>query len=102
MSDLSTDEIEAISTQAFDLAETVAQDPGRRAELHATAESLREKLKQLATELRAKDPEAYEQVSDTVSEALLDLKYVIRETEGVSLRLNKVIQDQRADHPSTP
>ncbi|HML98990.1 MAG TPA: hypothetical protein PKD75_10960 [Tepidiformaceae bacterium] len=60
-------------------------EPAMRAE----AERAQQELRELARELRTSHPGVYDRLSDTISEALLDLKYALTAPQAVSLRLNQ-------------
>jgi hypothetical protein len=92
MTETLVDELEAIDRESYRMATEVVATPRLRADLRPRADVLRRRLREIAAEMR-KEPELYQAHSDQISEALLDLKFVIGEShKGVSLRLNRVIR----------
>ena len=88
--------IEDIDREAFAMATAVLDDAAQRPRLAERAATLRSDLKLLATQLKAREPAVYAKVADSVSEALLDLKFVcLEQPRGVSLRLNRLMRAQR-------
>lgn len=79
-----------LDERAFDLAierwRTAAPlEPAKRTE----AERAQKELREIARELRASRPAIYDRLSDSISEALLDVKYALTAPPGVSLRMNQ-------------
>jgi len=88
-------ELKAIDRPAFEMAVLVVENPANRGKLVAKAQLLRERLKEIGNELKTNNPEAFNKRSDQISETLLDLKFVAGQTKGVSLRLNRIIQQKK-------
>jgi hypothetical protein len=85
-----------IDERAFQLAierwrRGSALEPADRDE----AERAQKDLREIARELRGSRPDLYEQFSETISEALLDLKYALTAPQAVSLRLNQYMDANR-------
>ncbi len=83
-----TREIGEINVKAFDMAQEVARDPSRREALAEEAAAMEERLLDLAEELDAKHPG----VAHAISESVLDLGFVIRDSSVMSLRLGHFLQ----------
>lgn len=62
-------------------------------ELKEEAERSQKQLREIARALRSTSPGVYNRLSETISEALLDLKYALTSPQGVSLRLNQYMDD---------
>jgi hypothetical protein len=86
------EEIERISLRALGMASEVHRDASHRETLSVEAERLKGRLLTLADELEAADPAASRRFMHWVSEALLDLNYVMRDTDTVSLRLGDLMR----------
>ena len=95
MSQKLVQEIRSIDRKAEDMAEAVIRDPSLREEFMLESETLEDRLLYLADELEKIDPAAYETVADQVSEASLDLFFVQMENDMVSLRLGRLIEQQK-------
>lgn len=88
-------ELKAIDRPAFEMAVLVVENPANRGKFVAKAQLLRERLKEIANELKTNNPEAFNKRLNQISETLLDLKFVAGQTKGVSLRLNRIIQQKK-------
>jgi hypothetical protein len=95
MSEKLIQEIRSIDRKAADMAEAVVMDPSLREQVESESEILEDRLMYLADELERIDPDAYRTVTDQVSESLLDLFFVQMENDTVSLRLGRVIEQQK-------
>ncbi len=82
--------IAPIDERAFELAiERWQTGAPLESSMRAEAERAQKELREIARELRASRRAIYDRLSDTISEALLDLKYALTAPPGVSLRLNQ-------------
>ncbi len=97
LSEILIKELKAIDRPAFEMAVSVVENPANRGKFAARAQLVRERLKEIANELKTNNPEVFNKRLDQISEALLDLKFVAGQTKGVSLRLNRVIQQKKSD-----
>lgn len=86
------EEIERIDKRAFGMACRVSEDPAQRAVLAQEAQALKDRLLALAHELRDENPAVFRTVQRRVSEAQLDLGYVIRDSGFLSLRLGDLLR----------
>jgi hypothetical protein len=86
------EELTRVDRRAFELAELVARDPEQRAQVEDEASRLSDRLDLLADKLEAEHADLYEQWSDRISEAYLDLSYVESDSDHVSLRLGDILR----------
>jgi hypothetical protein len=85
-------EINSIGDKALEMAESVLENPALRDVLGKEGKTLEKRLFHLAEELERTDPPAYKLNSDQVSESLLDLLFVQMDSESISLRLSRIIE----------
>lgn len=88
-------EIETIDRQSIEMATLVAKNPVLRDTLAEKATRLREKLNDIASELRNTDPAAYHQIFHQISESILDLTFVEMDMNILSLRLIHFIEAEK-------
>ncbi len=87
------EEIYQIDIRSFDMAKRVAQNPKDREKLRDEATGLINRLDSLADKLEAEKPNLYNEVTDQISESLLDLSFVETESDVLSLRLGNYLND---------
>ncbi len=63
----------------------------------AEAASAQKQLRELARELRTSHPAIYERLSQTISRALLGLRYALTAPPAVSLRFNRYMDSNRTN-----
>ena len=80
------EELKAISKRAFGMALSAHKDPALRNQLAGEAHLLKNRLLDIAKELKRIDPAAHQQWFHPISESFLDLQFVEEETGAVSLR----------------
>ena len=85
------DQLRIIDAQAFEMALSVFQDPGKRPELSPKAAQLEKDLNSTVGQLNVEDPKAYKKEGEAISETFLDLQYVKQPQQVVSRRLNQVM-----------
>ena len=87
--------ISQIDRRAFELATERWRNGGVPLDqgLETEAERVRTELRDIARELRSSSPDSYLRVAETISEALLDLKYAANGSQAVSLRLNQYMEE---------
>jgi len=81
------EELKAISKWAFGMALSAHEDPALRTQLTGEAHLLKNRLLDIAKELKRIDPAAHQQWFHLISESFLDLQFIEEETGAVSLRL---------------
>lgn len=90
-------EIETIDRAAEEMAASVLKYPQLRSSLEKGREDLEHRLLELADELERIDPAAYATVADQVSEAILDLAFVDMDSDMVSFRLGRLMEQQKTE-----
>ncbi len=85
------EELKAISKRAFGMALSVHKDPALRTQLTGEAHLLEDRLLDVAKELKNIDPASHKQWFFPVSEAILDLNFVLADSGTTSLRLGDII-----------
>lgn len=93
--DLSTlrDQVKELDKTAFTLAKERWNDGTLTKQRQAEAEEAQAELRRVARTLRSNHEGAYESMSETISEALLDFKFAINGVKGVSLRMNQFMDE---------
>ncbi len=93
-----------ISQHLFELAQELYRAQRPKEELAAAARSEHDNLQATIHEMETDAPEALKALSDTISEALTDARYVMNGGgDFVSLRMNHFIEDQsRPQEPTCP
>ena len=86
------EELTRVDRRAFELAELVARDPEQRAQVKDEASRLSDRLDLLADRLEADHLDLYDEWSDRISEAILDLAFAESESDSVSLRLGRLLR----------
>lgn len=86
------EELDTIDNQAYKMAKSIVTQQQRRDDLAQKAMQLRERFKEITTQLKTTWPDLYASRSDQISETSLDLKFVMSDQKMVSLRLNHLIQ----------
>lgn len=81
------EELYAIGKRAFGMALSVHRAPSLHTQLAGEAHLLKNRLLDIAKELKRMDPAAHQQWSHPKSETFLDFHFVMKETGAVSLRL---------------
>lgn len=91
-----TDEekLDFLDKLSFELASTVAKDPGQRSQMKTTATEAITTLRTIEKKLRQHNPKMREEFSSQLSESLLDLQYTLSPNSGVSLRLDRQVLGQ--------
>ncbi len=79
--------IEPLDDRAFELAQQAYLSPDSRPELQNEALKLKTKLLDIAKEIKNSNPQLYNIFSNSISESLLDYKYVLTGNTVVSLRM---------------
>ena len=95
-------EIYQIDIRSFDMAKRVTQSPKEREKLRDEATELINRLDSLADKLEAEKPYLYNKVTDQISESLLDLSFVEMESDMLSLRLGKYLNDAESSSEEDP
>jgi hypothetical protein len=85
------EEIQTIDKQALEMAELVLENPVLRHSLAPQGAALRARLLVIADALKSTDPNLYRQWTEKISESILDLNFVERDLDSVSLRLGRRI-----------
>ncbi len=86
------EELETINRQAFRMAFSVHQDSNLRSQLAEEARLLQKRLLDIAEELERIDPDVRKRWFHPISESILDLDFVVTETDITSLRLGDIIR----------
>ncbi len=86
------EELETINRQAFRMAFSVHQDSSSRSQLAEEAKLLQKRLLNIAEELERIDPDIRKRWFHPISESILDLDFVVTETDITSLRLGDIIR----------
>ena len=92
-------EIYQIDSRAFEMAIRVAQSPKDREKMSDEATELINRLDSLAKKLEVEKPDLYNEVTDQISESLLDLSFVEMESDIISLRLGNYLYDANERDP---
>jgi len=95
-------EIYQIDIRSFDMAKRVTQSPKEREKLRDEATELINRLDSLADKLEAEKPYLYNKVTDQISESLLDLSFIEMESDMLSLRLGKYLNDAESSSEEDP
>lgn len=95
-------EIYQIDIRSFEMAKHVAQSPKERGKLSDEAAELINRLHLLADKLEAEKPNLYNEVTDQISESLLDLSLVETESDILSLRLGSYLNDAEYSSEKDP
>jgi hypothetical protein len=86
------DALARLDRRALEMARIVSRDPAQRVALKVEAAELMRQLDRLAEELEKNHPDLYGQLSDLVSESILDLSFVELDSDQVSLRLGEYLR----------
>ncbi len=86
------EELETINRQAFRMAFSVHHDSSSRSQLEEEARLLQKRLLNIAEELERIDPDIRKRWFHPISESILDLDFVVTETDITSLRLGDIIR----------
>jgi len=92
MSEALIEEIKTIDKQALEMAMIAAQHPALRQKLKESVKLLKERLLEVAAELKDVSPEDHMSCSDQISDILLDINFAEAETDKVSLRIALFIE----------
>lgn len=90
------EEIQTIDKHAFEMALLVLKNPVLRHSLASQATAMSERLKVIADALKNMDPKIYQEKVDPISESLLDLIFVAKDLDIVSLRLGEMIEGEKS------
>ncbi len=86
------EELETINKRSFQMSFSVHKDSGLCSELAGEASLLEKRLLDIANELKQVAPAEHKQWFHRISESLLDLDFVITETDVTSFRLGDIIR----------
>lgn len=86
------EELETINRQAFRMAFSVHQDSSLRSQLAEDARHLQKRVLNIAEELERIDPDTRKRWLHPISESILDLEFVVTDTDITSLRLGDIIR----------
>lgn len=86
------EELEMINKHSFGMASSVHKDPSLRTQYAEKAHLMREKLLEIAEELKRLDPAKHKTWFFRISESHLDLSFVLADSGVTSLRLGDIIK----------
>jgi hypothetical protein len=86
------EELEMINKQSFGMACSIHKEPALRTQFAEKAHFLRERLLDIAEELKRIDPAKHRTWFYRISESHLDLSFVLADSGMTSLRLGDIIR----------
>lgn len=86
------EELEMINKQSFGMACSVHKEPALRTHYAEKAHLMRERLLEIAEELKRLDPAKHKTWFFQISESYLDLSFVLADRRTTSLRLGDIIR----------
>jgi hypothetical protein len=86
------EELEIINKQSFEMACSVHKEPALRTQFAEKAHLMRERLLDIAEELKRTDPAMHRTWFYRISESHLDLSFVLADSGVTSLRLGDIIK----------
>jgi len=90
-------EIGILEREAWDLAMKYSNNEGKgnAAELKETAKDLKQKIEEFADSLEEADSDLSKRFARIISEVLLDCEYIIGDKQVASLRMGRILRQQR-------
>ena len=86
------EELKTINKRSFEMALSVHKNSSLRLELAGEASPMRKRLLVIAKEIERIDPDVRKRWFHPISESILDLDFVVTETDITSLRLGDIIR----------